>query len=128
MLVSFLLNLLLTVFGVLLLLASLAGVAFGSFVAARRGTRGQGLFFALWWTPAAAASVGMIMRDPVTFVVGACCFVVGGVALAVERRAGSPPSRKKARGGSFLPDSGPSERTTQKRIRTRTAQQRRAAS
>ncbi len=121
MLVSFLLNLLLTVFGVLLLLASLAGVAFGSFVAARRGTRGQGLFFALWWTPAAAASVGMIMRDPVTFVVGACCFVVGGVALALERHAGRPPP-KKAR-NAF----DPSERTTQKRIRTRT-QQRRAAS
>ncbi len=122
MLVSFLLNLLLTVFGVLLLLASLAGVAFGSFVAARRGTRGQGLFFALWWTPAAAASVGMIMRDPVTFVVGACCFVVGGVALALERHAGRPPP-KKAR-NAF----DPSERTTQKRIRTRTQQQRRAAS
>ena len=122
MLVSFLLNLLLTVFGVLLLLASLAGVAFGSFVAARRGTRGQGLFFALWWTPAAAASVGMIMRDPVTFVVGACCFAVGGVALQGERHTGRPPSRKTR--NAF----DPSERTTQKRIRTRTQQQRRAAS
>ena len=122
MLVSFLLNLLLSVFGVLLLLASLAGVAFGSFVAARRGTRGQGLFFALWWTPAAAASVGMIMRDPVTFVVGACCFVVGGVAFSLERRAGRPPTKK----AHSVFD--PSERTTQKRIRTRTQQQRRAAS
>ncbi len=122
MLVSFLLNLLLTVFGVLLLLASLAVVAFGSFVAARRGTRGQGLFFALWWTPAAAASVGMIMRDPVTFVVGACCFAVGGVALQGERHARRPPSRKTR--NAF----DPSERTTQKKIRTRTQQQRRAAS
>ena len=122
MLVSFLLNLLLTVFGVLLLLASLAGVASGLFVATRHGTRGQGLFFALWWTPAAATSVGMIMRDPVTIVVGACCFAVGGVALALERHAGRPPSKKVR--SAF----DPSERTTQKRIRTRTQQQRRAAS
>ena len=119
---TFLLSLLLTLLGLLLLLASLAGVASGLFVAARRGTRGQGLFFALWWTPAAAASVGMIMRDPVTFVVGACCFVVGGVALFLERRAGRPPTKKAH--NAF----DPSERTTQKRIRTRTQQQRRAAS
>ena len=122
MLVSFLLNLLLTFFGVLLLLASLAGIALGLFVAARGGTRRQGLFFALWWTPAAAASAGVIMRDPVTFVVGACCFVVGGVALSLEHRAGSPPTKKAH--SAF----DPSERTTQKRIRTRTQQQRRAAS
>ena len=118
---SFLLNLLLTFFGVMLLLASLAGVVLGVFVAARGGTRRQGLFFALWWMPAAAASVGVIMRDPVTFVVGACCFVVGGIALSLERRVGQPPTKKAH--SAF----DPSERTTQKRIRTRT-QQRRAAS
>ena len=116
-----LLSVLLKFFGVLLLLASLAGVALGLFVAARRGMRRQGLTFALWWMPAAAASVGVIMRDPVTFVVGACCFVVGGVALFLERRAGRPPTKKAH--NAF----DPSERTTQKRIRTRT-QQRRAAS
>jgi len=119
---TFLLSLLLTLLGVLLLLASLAGVALGLFVAARRGMRRLGHFFALWWMPAAAASVGVIMRDPVTFVVGVCCFVVGGVAFSLERRAGLPPT-KKAR--SVF---DPSERTTQKRIRTRTQQQRRAAS
>lgn len=117
-----LLSILLTSLGVLLLLASLAGVALGLFVAARRGTRGQGLFFALWWTPAAAASFGVIMRDPVTFFVGVFCFAVGGAALVLERHAGRPPS-KKAHGGFE-----PSERTTQKRLRTRTHQQRRAAS
>ncbi len=117
------LSLLLTLLGVLLLLASLAGIALGLFVAARRGTRrGQGVFFALWWMPAAAASVGVIMRDPVTFVVGVCCFVVGGVAFSLERRAGRPPTKK----AHSVFD--PSERTTQKRIRTRTQQQRRAAS
>ena len=118
---SLLLSVLLTFFGVLLLLASLAGVALGLFVAARRGMWRQGLTFALWWMPAAAASVGAIMRDPVTFVVGVCCFVVGGVALSLERRAGRPPTKK----AHSVFD--PSERTTQKRIRTRT-QQRRAAS
>ena len=124
-----LLSLLLTFLGAVLLLVSLAAIALGLFVAARRGLRGQGLFFALWWTPAVAASVGVLMRDPVTFLVGVFCFVVGGAAIAAERRAGRPPSRKKARGGgSWLPGSGPSERTTQQRIRTRTTQQRRAAS
>ena len=120
---NLLLSVLLTVFGVLLLLVSLTGVSLGLFVATRRGTRRQGLTFALWWMPAAAASVGVIMRDPVTFFVGVVCFAVGGVALYLERRAGGPPSKKIAYRGF-----GPSERTTQKRIRTRTAQQRRAAS
>lgn len=120
---NLLLSVLLTLFGVLVLLASLAGVALGLFVAARRGLRRQGISFALWWTPAAAASVGVIMRDPVTFFVGVVCFAVGGVALYLERRAGRPSSKKVAYRGF-----GPSERTTQRRIRTRTAQQRRAAS
>lgn len=118
-----LLSVLLTFIGVLLLLVALAGVSLGLFVATRRGTRRQGFTFALWWMPAAAASVGVIMRDPVTFFVGVVCFAVGGVALSLERHAGRPPSKKKAYEGF-----GPSERTTQKRIRTRTAQQRRAAS
>lgn len=118
-----LLSILLTFLGVLLLLVALAGVSLGLFVAARRGTRRQGFTFALWWMPAAAASVGVVMRDPVTFFVGIVCFAVGGVALALERHAGSPPSKKRAYNGF-----DPSERTTQKRIRTRTAQPRRAAS
>lgn len=108
-----------------MLLASLAGVALGLFLAARRGMRRQGLSFALWWTPAAAASVGVIMHDPVTFFVGVSCFAVGGAALALERHAGRPPSKKAHKG--FEP-SEPSERTTQKRLRTRPQQQRRAAS
>lgn len=115
------LGLLLTLFGVLLLLASLAGVALGLFVATRRGTRRQGLSFALWWMPAAAASVGVIMRDPVTLFVGVFCFAVGAVAISLERRARRAAPKTAYR--SFEP----SERTTQRRIRTRAAQQRRAS-
>ena len=121
---SLLLSLLLTLLGVLLLLASLAGVGLGLFLAARRVTRGLGLFFALWWTPAVAAAAGVLMRDPVTFAIGVFCFAVAGVAFYLESRAGHPPQKEK----KVEDDKSPSERTTQKRIRTRTHQQRRAAS
>ncbi len=116
MLVSFLL----TFFGSLLLLASLAAVALGLFVAARRGTRRSGLFFALWWTPAAAATAGVMMHDPVTFFIGVGCFAVAGGALRLERRVGRPSPEKTFRGSEV------SESTTQKRVRTGT--QRKAAS
>lgn len=79
-------TLLLVVAGLLLLLVSLAGVAFGSFMALDSRTRDAGVFFAIWWVPSIAASIGLLMRDSVTFVIGAFCFVVAGVALAVERR------------------------------------------
>lgn len=79
-------TLFLVVAGLLLLLVSLAGVVFGSFMALDNRTRDSGVFFAIWWVPAIAASIGLLMRDPVTFVIGAFCFVVAGVALAAERR------------------------------------------
>lgn len=77
---------LLTVLGVLLLLASLAGVAFGLFMAFDPRTREPGLYFALWWTPAAATAAGILMRDPATFTIGAICFFIAGIAFALERR------------------------------------------
>ncbi|MCA1731380.1 MAG: hypothetical protein LC751_18875 [Actinobacteria bacterium] len=80
-------TLFLVVAGLLLLLVSLAGVAFGSFMALDNRTRDSGVFFAIWWVPAIAASIGLLMRDSVTFVIGAFCFVLAGVALAVERRS-----------------------------------------
>lgn len=117
------LGFLLTVLGVLLLLPSLAGVALGLYMASSPGTRGQGLFFALWWTPAAAASAGIVMHDPVTFFVGLFCFVVAGAALAIERGAGGRGGeRSRDRSGDSVGKprnvSRLSERTTQRRVRT----------
>lgn len=88
---------LLAVIGALLLLLSLAGVVLGSFMAAERRTREPGLYFALWWTPAVAAGGGILMRDPVTFIIGAFCFIVAGVAFALERRSSRRSSRNKGR-------------------------------
>lgn len=119
------LGFLLTALGVLLLLPSLAGVALGLYMASSPRTRGQGLFFALWWTPAAAASAGVVMHDPVTFLVGVFCFVIAGAALIIERGSGGRKSQRGSRGGSEVERparnqgglSRLSERTTQRRIR-----------
>lgn len=88
-------NFLLTALGILLLLLSLAGIAVGFFMALGRRTRVPGVFFALWWIPAVAAAGGILMNDPVTFYIGAFCFVVAGVAMLLENR----DSQRPARGG-----------------------------
>ncbi len=80
-----LLTLLLVVVGLLLLLLSLAGLAFGVFMAFDERNREQGIFFAIWLVPAVAASLGIVLRDWVTFIIGALCFVIAGAALALER-------------------------------------------
>jgi hypothetical protein len=79
-------GLLLTFVGVLLLVLALLGVLLGLFMATDRYSRAPGLYFALWWAPLAAASFGVFLRDPVTFVVGLFCFAVAGLALVLERR------------------------------------------
>ena len=103
---------LITFVGVLLGLVSLAGVALGLFMAVGRRIREPGLLFALWWTPALAAAAGIFMRDPVTFSIGAVCFVVAGVALYFEQQS----ARKASKARRFPTDS---ERTTSQMIRTR---------
>lgn len=105
--------------GGLLFLVSLAGVGVGLFIATNLGTRESGVFFALWWTPAVAGSAGIMMRDPVTFVIGVLCFAVAGLAFYSGRRDA----------GSSKPRNGPkySEATTQKRVKTNRTR-RRAAS
>ena len=40
--------------------------------------------FALWWIPGAAAAVGVLVRDLVTFTVGAVCFLVAGVVFLLK--------------------------------------------
>ncbi len=84
---------LLTALGTLLLLLSLAGIAIGCFMALDVRTREPGAFFALWWVPAVAAAGGLLMRDPVTFSIGAFCFIVAGVAIALEHRGSKRPLR-----------------------------------
>lgn len=105
--------------GGLLFLVSLAGVVLGLYMALNHATREPGIFFALWWTPAVAGSAGIMMRDPVTFLIGVLCFAVAGMAFYSGRR---DAGRSKPRGGP-----GYSEATTQKRVKTNRTR-RRAAS
>ncbi len=104
---------LLTVVGALLLLLSLAGVALGLYMVFYHRSREPGVFFALWWTPAVAAAGGILMRDPVTFTIGAFCFVVAWVALTLERRRFRGPARVSktpSRGAEKRPPSVEAER------------------
>jgi hypothetical protein len=83
--VGFLLTLLVVVIGLLLLLLSLAVVAFGAYM----------VFLAVWWIPAVAASIGILMRDLVTLTVGVLCFVVAGAALVLDLRGTRKPTRQR---------------------------------
>jgi hypothetical protein len=93
--VNFLLTLLLVVVGLLLLLLSLAGLAFGVFMAFDERNREQGVFFAIWLVPAVAASLGIVLRDWVTFTIGTLCFLIAGAALALERHGFKEQSRSR---------------------------------
>jgi hypothetical protein len=84
--VGFLLTLLVVMIGLLLLLLSLAVVAFGAYMALGERHREPGVFLAVWWIPAVAASIGILMRDLVTLTVGVLCFVVAGAALVLDLR------------------------------------------
>lgn len=92
---GFLLTLLLVVIGLLLLLLSLAVVAFGVYMALDERHRERGIFLAVWWVPAVAASIGILMRDSVTFTVGVLCFVVAGTALVLDLRGSRKPARQR---------------------------------
>jgi hypothetical protein len=93
--VGFLLTLLLVVIGLLLLLLSLAVVAFGVYMALDERHRERGIFLAVWWVPAVAASIGILMRDSVTVTVGVLCFVVAGTALVLDLRGTRKPARQR---------------------------------
>lgn len=97
---SFLLTLLLVVIGLLLLLLSLAVFAFGVYMALDERHRERGIFLAVWWIPAVAASIGILMRDSVTFTVGMLCFVVAGTALVLDLRGTRRPVRQRPAGRS----------------------------
>jgi hypothetical protein len=95
--VNLLLTVLLVVAGLLLLLLSLAGVAFGVFMAFDERNREQGIFFAIWLVPAVAASLGIVLRDGVTFTIGGLCFVIAGAALVLGRYGSNSKGRARSR-------------------------------
>ncbi len=88
-------NLFLTILGILLLLPSLAGVAFGAYMSTHSGTRDSGKLFALLWVPALAAAGGILLKDPVTFIVGAICFLVAGVSVYLSGRVTGKPTARR---------------------------------
>jgi hypothetical protein len=79
----------------LLLLAAVGGVVFGLFMAAHPKTQESGRLFAVWWVPAVAAAIGVLLRDPVTFSVGLLCFLVAGAAFTAERSGPQRPTAKR---------------------------------
>ena len=122
----------LTVIGFLLLVISLAGVAFGLYMAADRSTRRRGRLFAILWVPAVAASSGIVMHDVVTFTVGLLCFLIAGAVFVLqgdqpyEPPAGSKADLARGPAGNRLLDS---EKTTKENeIRGETRGQGRVAS
>ena len=88
----------LSAIGTLLLLASLAGVVFGVYMATNPKTREPGMLFAVWWVPAVAAASGVLMRDVVTFVVGFLCFLVAGAVFTFEGGRVQRPTVKRVGG------------------------------
>ncbi len=65
------------------------------FMAFDERNREQGVFFAIWLVPAVAASLGIVLRDWVTFTIGALCFIIAGAALALERYGSKEQSRSR---------------------------------
>jgi hypothetical protein len=70
-------------------------VAFGVYMALDERHRERGIFLAVWWVPAVAASIGILMRDSVTFTVGVLCFLVAGTALVLDLRGTRKPARQR---------------------------------
>lgn len=100
----------LTLIGLLLVLGSLAALAFGLFMAADAKNREQGWLFAIWWVPGVAAASGIMMRDVVTFTIGLLCFLVAGAVFLFADTGSIKPTVKRRRGTRR--SSEVSERTT----------------
>ena len=77
-------NFLITAIGALILMLSLAGIAFGVYMSTHPKTREPGKLFAIWWVPGIAAALGVFMRDSVTFSIGMICFVIAGATLLIK--------------------------------------------
>jgi hypothetical protein len=111
-----------TAIGAVLLVLSLAGVAFGTFMATHPKTAEAGRLFAIWWIPGVAGAWGVLMRDAVTFAVGLICFLVAGAVFLVETGRTGKPAARSNKGGKRRASS---TRTTRE---NRTRNPRKAAS
>ena len=67
-----------------MLVAALAGIGLGIYMAVEPKTRASGKLFAIWWVPGLAAASGVLMRDVVTFTVGLICFLIAGAVMVFE--------------------------------------------
>ena len=74
----------LTASGFLLLVAALASIGLGIYMAVEPKTRVSGKLFAIWWVPGLAAASGVLMHDVVTFTVGLICFLIAGAVMVFE--------------------------------------------
>lgn len=88
-------NLLVTAIGALILVLSLAGVAFGVYMSTHPKTREPGKLFAIWWVPGIAVALGVFMRDSVTFSIGLVCFVIAGVTLLLKSGTSASAADRK---------------------------------
>ena len=99
------------VIGVALLIVCLAGVGLGVYMALDGKNREPGVLFALCWVSGAAGATGVIMRDGVTVLIGALCFLVAGTVFVLfggaQKNAG-----KRDRGGPRGNTPDGSEKTT----------------
>ena len=82
-----------------MLVAALAGIGLGIYMAVEPKTRASGKLFAIWWVPGLAAASGVLMRDVVTFTVGLICFLIAGAVMVFED---SRPPKSQVRGKSAL--------------------------
>jgi hypothetical protein len=126
--VDSLLTFLLVIVGLLLLLPSLGAVVFGVYMALEERTREQGVFFAIWWVPAVAASLGVVLRDWVTFAIGAICFVVAGTALALEHHSSKRPARDRRTSTRAPKSSSPYKKSVKRKLLDRIKEYRKTAS
>lgn len=106
-------SLFLTAVGILLLVPSLAGIVFGAYMATHPKTRDSGVLFALLWLPAAAGVVGILLRDPVTVIVGLICFLVAGAAVLLSGGKSGKKATEDRRISSEERRNTSSTRTTQ---------------
>jgi hypothetical protein len=88
---------LLTAIGTLILLLSFAGIAFGVYMSTHSKSRESGKLFAIWWVPGLSAAWGIMLRDPVTFVIGLVCFLVAGITFFVHTNSSRKPSARRTR-------------------------------
>ena len=96
-----------------MLLASMAGLALGAYMAVDPKTREPGKLFAVWWVPAVAAASGVLMRDVVTFAVGTLCFLVAGAVFTFGGARVHRPTIKRPGEGRVYSARTPEENKSQ---------------